>query len=208
MKIIKQQLSFLSTSLIEELIKHSTIADFPKGTQILRDEQYVQVLPIVLNGLVKVFSKFEEKELLLYYIQPKQSCVMSFSAALKNAPSKVFAITEEDSKILLIPTDKLPKWLIEFPDLNTLFYNQYDLRYSDLLDTIQHILIDKMDKRLFEYLKNKAMLTNNSSIKLTHGQIANELGTAREVVSRVLKKLESEKKVIQTSNGIIILSGD
>ena len=208
MKAIKQQLSFLSPSLIEELLKFSSIKDFPRGTQILRDEQYVKVLPIVLNGLVKVFSKFEEKELLLYYIQPKQSCVMSFSAALKNAPSKVFAITEEDSKILLILTDKLPKWLIEFPDLNTLFYNQYDLRYSDLLDTIQHILIDKMDKRLFEYLKNKAMLTNNSSIKLTHGQIANELGTAREVVSRVLKKLESEKKVTQTSNGIIVLSGD
>ena len=65
-----------------------------------------------------------------------------------------------------------------------------------------------MDKRLFEYLKNKALLTNNSSIKLTHGQIANELGTAREVVSRVLKKLEIKKKVTQTSNGIIILSGD
>ena len=112
MEIIKQQLSFLNSSLIEELLKHSTISDFPKGTQILRDEQYVKILPIVLNGLVKVFSKFDEKELLLYYIQPKQSCVMSFSAALKNAPSKVFAITEEDSKILLIPTDKLPKWLI------------------------------------------------------------------------------------------------
>ena len=208
MEIIKQQLSFLNSSLVQELLEHSTISDFPKGTQILRDEQYVKVLPIVLNGLVKVFSKFEEKELLLYYIQPKQSCVMSFSAALKNTPSKVFAITEEDSNILLIPTDKLPKWLIEFPDLNTLFYNQYDLRYSDLLDTIQHILIDKMDKRLFEYLKHKAVLTNNKSIKLTHGQIANELGTAREVISRVLKKLERENKVKQDTSGIIILSGD
>ena len=121
---------------------------------------------------------------------------------------KFFAITEEDSKILLIPTDKLPKWLIEFPDLNTLFYNQYDLRYSDLLDTIQHVLINKMDKRLFEYLKHKAELTKNKSIKLTHGQIANELGTAREVISRVLKKLESENKVKQSTNGIVILSGD
>lgn len=208
MESIQQQLSFLSPSLIEELLAHATICDFPKETQILRDEQYVKVLPIVLEGLVKVFSKFEEKELLLYYIQPKQSCVMSFSAALKNTPSKVFAITEEDSKILLIPVDKLPHWLKEFPDLNTLFYNQYDLRYSDLLDTIQHILIDKMDKRLFEYLKNKLLLTNNVSLKITHSQIANELGTAREVISRVLKKLESEKKIEQTANGIILHSGD
>jgi len=186
-------------------IESKTVKDFPKDTEILRDEQYVKVLPIVINGLIKVFSKFDEKELLLYYIQPEQSCVMSFSAALKNTPSKVFAITEEDSKILLIPVKNLPKWLGEYPELNELFYNQYDLRYSELLDTIHHLLIDKMDKRLFEYLKHKSELMNYESIKLTHGQIANELGTAREVISRVMKKLENEEKITQNSDGIRIL---
>jgi len=205
MKETREQLAFLGPKLIEELLKYSTVKDFPKDTEILRDEQYVKVLPIVINGLIKVFSKFDEKELLLYYIQPEQSCVMSFSAALKNTPSKVFAITEEDSKILLIPVKNLPKWLGEYPELNELFYNQYDLRYSELLDTIHHLLIDKMDKRLFEYLKHKSELMNYESIKLTHGQIANELGTAREVISRVMKKLENEEKITQNSDGIRIL---
>lgn len=204
MEIIRQQLSFLSSKLIDELLSYSSVHDFKKDTEILRDEQYVKVLPIVISGLVKVFSRFEEKELLLYYIEPKQSCVMSFSAALRNTPSKVFAITEEDSKILLIPSEKLPKWLREYPDLNDLFYHQYDLRYSELLDTIRHVLVDKMDKRLFEYLKHKSELTHHEPIKLTHGQIANELGTAREVISRVLKKLENEKKITQGTDGIKI----
>lgn len=204
MEIIRQQLSFLSSKLIDELLSHSSVHDFKKDTEILRDEQYVKVLPIVISGLVKVFSRFEEKELLLYYIEPKQSCVMSFSAALRNTPSKVFAITEEDSKILLIPSEKLPKWLREYPDLNDLFYHQYDLRYSELLDTIRHVLVDKMDKRLFEYLKHKSELTHHEPIKLTHGQIANELGTAREVISRVLKKLENEKMITQGTDGIKI----
>jgi CRP/FNR family transcriptional regulator len=205
METEKQHLAFLSNDLREQLIKYSSIQVFSKGTEILRDEQYVKVLPIVLKGLVKVFSKFDERELLLYYIQPNESCVMSFSAALKNTPSKVFAITEEESEILLLPVEHLPKWLREYPDLNQLFYNQYDLRYTELLDTIQHVLINKMDKRLFDYLYQKAELTHFSPLKITHSQIANELGTAREVISRVMKKLEREGKVSQGGLGIEII---
>ena len=205
MKDIRTQLSFLNTALVEEILKAATVQDIPKNTQILRQEQYVKVLPIVIKGLVKVLSTFDEKELLLYYIEPSQSCVMSFTAALKNAPSKVFAITEEDTTLLLIPTDKLPQWLKEFPEFNQLFYAQYDLRFTDLLETIQHVLVNKMDTRLYDYLKQKVQVTNQETIKISHGQIANELGTAREVISRVMKKLEIEHKVLQTSEGIKII---
>lgn len=205
MKAIRAQLSFLNTALVEEILKVATVQDIPKNTQILRQEQYVKVLPIVIKGSVKVLSTFDEKELLLYYIEPSQSCVMSFTAALKNAPSKVFAITEEDTTLLLIPTDKLPQWLKEFPEFNQLFYAQYDLRFTDLLETIQHVLVNKMDTRLYDYLKQKVQVTNQETIKISHGQIANELGTAREVISRVMKKLEIEHKVLQTSEGIKII---
>lgn len=205
MKDIRSQLSFLNTALVEKILKAATVQDIPKNTQILRQEQYVKVLPIVIKGLVKVLSTFDEKELLLYYIEPSQSCVMSFTAALKNAPSKVFAITEEDTTLLLIPTDKLPQWLKEFPEFNQLFYAQYDLRFTDLLETIQHVLVNKMDTRLYDYLKQKVQVTNQETIKISHGQIANELGTAREVISRVMKKLEIEHKVLQTSEGIKII---
>jgi CRP/FNR family transcriptional regulator len=205
MKGIRSQLSFLNTALVEEILKAATVQDIPKNTQILRQEQYVKVLPIVIKGSVKVLSTFDEKELLLYYIEPSQSCVMSFTAALKNAPSKVFAITEEDTTLLLIPTDKLPQWLKEFPEFNQLFYAQYDLRFTDLLETIQHVLVNKMDTRLYDYLKQKVQVTNQETIKISHGQIANELGTAREVISRVMKKLEIEHKVLQTSEGIKII---
>jgi len=136
MEFDKNILSFLKPKLLDELIKKSTLKEFSKGTEILREEQYVKVLPIVINGLVKVYSRFDEKELLLYYIEPAQSCVMTFYAALKNTPSKVFATTEEESKILLIPIQYLPNWLQEYPGFNDLFYNQFNLRYSELLDTI------------------------------------------------------------------------
>jgi CRP/FNR family transcriptional regulator len=200
----KNILSFLQPELLDKILSESSIQEFTKGTEILKEQQYVKVLPIVVDGLVKVYSRFDDKELLLYYIEPAQSCVMSFYAALKNTPSKVFAETEEDSKILLIPVQYLPDWLKEYPKFNELFYNQFNLRYSELLDTISQLLLDKMDKRLYDHLKRKAEVTNSNSIKVSHSQLANELGTAREVISRVIKKLETEGKVIQNSGEITI----
>ncbi len=206
MEFNKNILSFLKPELVDLILSESSIKEIPKGTEILREQQYVKVLPIVLEGLVKVYSKFDEKELLLYYIEPSQSCVMSFYAALKNTPSRVFAQTEEDSKIVLIPVEYLPAWLKEYPEFNELFYNQFNLRYSELLDTISHLLLDRMDKRLYDHLKRKTELINSRCIKISHGQLANELGTAREVVSRVMKKLETDGKVEQNDGEIKIIS--
>jgi CRP/FNR family transcriptional regulator len=208
MELDKNILSFLPKELQQKILSESTIQQFAKGTKILREQQYVKVLPIVIEGLVKVNSSFNEKELLLYYIEPAQSCVMSFYAALKNTPSKIFAETEEDSTILLIPVRYLPIWLKDYPKFNDLFYSQFNLRYSELLDTISHLLLDKMDKRLYDHLKRKTKLINSKSIKVSHVQLANELGTAREVVSRVMKKLEVEGKIAQNSGEIILLSSD
>lgn len=203
MHIDRKMLSFLGPELLDEIETNAIVREFPKGTEILREEQYIKVLPIVLKGLIKVFSRFEEKELLLYYIEPAQSCVMTFYAALKNAPSKIYATTEEDSEVLLVPVQHLNRWLKNYPGFNEIFYDQYNLRYSDLLDTIGHLLVDRMDKRLYDHLKKKAELINGP-VKMSHGQIANETGTSREVVTRILKRLESEGKVIQDREGIKI----
>lgn len=203
MTIDKNILSFLGPQLLDEIEKNAIVREFPKGTEILKEEQYIKVLPIVMKGLIKVFSRFEDKELLLYYIEPSQSCVMTFYAALKNAPSKIYATTEEDSEVLLIPVQYLNRWLRDYPGFNEMFYDQYNMRYSDMLDTIGHLLVDRMDKRLYDHLKKKAELISGP-VKMSHNQIANEIGTSREVVTRILKKLETEGKVVQDREGIKI----
>jgi CRP/FNR family transcriptional regulator len=152
-----------------------------------------------------VFTRYEGRELLLYYIEPNQSCVMSFAAALNNKPSRVIAKTEEASVILLLPSDKVAQWTHRFSDLNDLFFDQYNQRYSDLLDTIHHLVFDKMDVRLMSYLINKQQKTGDHFIRMSHREIANELGTVREVVSRILKKLEHEGRLEQVPQGIRLL---
>jgi len=204
-ELIKSKLSFLGSSLLNDIVAASSQLNFEKGTELLREGQFVKVIPIVLTGLIKVFSRYEDKELLLYYIKPSESCVMSFSASLKNTPSQVFAITEEDTTVLLLPASKINGWVKKFPDFNQLFFEQYNVRYHELLKTINHLLFDKLDVRLYHYLLEKKDITKKNPIKISHRQIANELGTAREVISRLLKKLEGENKVKQLSNQIKIL---
>ncbi|MCK5208303.1 MAG: Crp/Fnr family transcriptional regulator [Cyclobacteriaceae bacterium] len=202
-------LAFLEHELKERILEESVFDTFPGDTILIRDGQYLKHLPVIVDGMVKVYSQYDDKELLLYYIKPKQSCIFSFTAAIYNKPSKIFAITEEESKILLLPTKKIGEWAFKFQRFNQLFFDLYHLRYLDLLDTINQLVFKTLDQRILSYLLERSNLTNKTIIPIRHRQIANDLGTAREVVSRVLKKLEKEKKVIQTSEGIkILVSGD
>jgi len=199
---IREHLSFLGKDLLEEITRSALIKEIPKGTEILREGQYIRAIPIVIDGLIKVYSRFEDKELLLYYIEPFQSCIMSFSSALANEPSKIYAETEEDTLTMLLPVEKVNTWIKQFPEINTLFFNQYNIRYSELLETIRYLLYFKLDKRIYDYLLEKSRLKGTKKLRIKHKHIAYELGTAREVVSRILKKLEKEGKVRQ-EGGII-----
>lgn len=201
-KNVLAELPNISAALKSVIGAESELKFIPANTQILRAGQFIKVVPIVIEGLIKVFTRHNDRELLLYYIQPNESCIMSFAGSLKNEPSRIFAVTEEDTKALLLPVTKLPNWIMQYPDINGLFYQQYNLRYIDLLDTINHVLFDKLDARLMSYLEEKIKLKNQNPIKLSHRQIANELGTAREVISRVMKKLEIDGMVKQEAGKI------
>lgn len=202
---LKKQFPLFNDAFIAELLTHSIEKEFEKDIELVREGQFIKVIPLVISGLIKVFTRFEDKELLLYYIKPNESCVMSFSAGINQEPSKIYAITEEDSHVLLIPVEKLAKWMKDFPYFNSLFYTQYNMRYVDLLSTINSLLFEKLDKRVYDYLKEKVDISQKNPIKISHRQIANELGTAREVISRIIKKLETEEKVKQFATSIEIL---
>ena len=195
----------ISAELLSEIKDRAIEKTVPENTVILKEGQYIKVIPLVLEGLLKVYTQYQEKELLLYYIQPNESCVMSFSSGLKNESSKIFAMTEEETHMLLLPVDDVMRWTKNFPDFNSLFFSQFNLRYSDLLETINQLLFDKMDKRLLDYLQQKVKMTQKNPLKISHRQIAAELGTAREVISRVMKKLETDGRVRQIGNSVEVI---
>lgn len=202
---IHKQLQFLGKSLVSKLLEISSILEIKNNTEILKEGQYVKAIPIVISGLLKVFTRHEDKELLLYYIKPSESCIMSFSSSMSNDKSSIYAKTDEDSVLLLIPSEKVNILTSEFPEFNNLFHQQYKVRYNDLLETINQLVFTNLDQRLYKFLKDTASIKKENPLKISHRQIANELGTAREVISRVMKKLEKEQKIIQSTDSIKIL---
>jgi CRP/FNR family transcriptional regulator len=205
MKELKDYLSRFPISVQQALEEGSTLMQFEKQTEILHEGQYVKVVPIVLEGVVKVFTRAADKELLLYYIETGESCIMSFTAVMRNSPSRIFAVAEENTVVALIPSEKLRQLVRSTPALNELFYELFDTRYNDLLHTIQDLLFSRMDQRLYHYLLEQGRQKATTIVNLRHREIAADLGTAREVVSRIMKKLENEGKILQTENGIKIL---
>jgi CRP/FNR family transcriptional regulator len=105
----------------------------------------------------------------------------------------------------LIPADKVTELTQNFPAFNALFHQQYKLRYSDLLDTINQLVFSHLDERLYRFLKETSRIKKENPLKISHRQIAVELGTAREVISRVMKKLEKEQKIEPKGDRIHIL---
>jgi CRP/FNR family transcriptional regulator, anaerobic regulatory protein len=203
--IIDRYLPFLPSELKAEIALAGNSVEIGKGTTILQEGQYVKVIPIVLEGLIRVFTQVEDRELLLYYIRPSESCVMSFSAIINNDKSKIFAMTEADSSLLLLPSEKMGPWTRLYPRLNDIFFQQYNIRYNELIDTIQHLLFNRLDQRLLNYLREQSRVRATPFVQVKHREIAQDLGTAREVITRTMRKLETDGKIRQTPEGIMIL---
>jgi CRP/FNR family transcriptional regulator len=192
--------------LIKELVSKSKLIEAKAGDVILDIGETVRQIPIIIKGSVKVSRIDEEgKELLLYYVNPKESCAMTFTCCMQQYPSEIKAVAEEDVEMLTVPTAVMDQWLVKYPSWKSFVMKTIHHRFNELLRTIDQIAFQKLDERLISYLKEKAKATNSTLINLSHQQIADELATSRVVISRLLKKLENDKKLLLYRNQIKLL---
>lgn len=198
--------SLFKTLLKEEVSAYGQLKKFPAGSVIQQEDSYIKAIPLVLKGSLKVMrTDINGQEILLYYITPGESCIMSFLGGIHNETSKVKAIVEEDAEILFIPVEKASEWVKKFPEWADFIFRLYHKRFEELLTAVNAIAFQKLDTRLLQLLKQKAELYRSNEIKITHQQLADELGTAREAVSRVMKQMENEGLVQLFRNKIILL---
>jgi len=198
--------NIFKTLLKSEVDEAGQVRSFPAGTVILNFNAYISSIPIILSGSIKVIRTDEEgREILLYYIKPGESCIMSFLAGMHNDTSKIKAIVEEDVELLLIPIDKAKQWIKEFPEWTDFIFNLYQKRFEELLEVVNAVAFQKADVRLLNLLNQKSKLFNSREIKVTHQQLADETGLSREAVSRVLKQMENEGLVTITRNKIMLM---
>jgi CRP/FNR family transcriptional regulator len=197
---------FSEKELKEQMLQHSQLIDFQADELLLRPGQYIKVLPLVIEGSIKVIREDEEgNEILLYYIRSGESCAISLSAYLNKDKSEVKAITTEATKALLIPTQFIDNWVKIFPSWQQFAFKLYNRRFEELLQTIDNIAFRKVDERLIQYLNTKTEIYKKRTLHITHQEIANDLGSSREVISRLLKQLEKEGFIKLSRNFLEIL---
>lgn len=195
-----------SPELIEKLYEYGVQKKYNAGDLILNENSYIRFVPIVTKGSLKVIRTEDDgREILLYYVKAGESCVMSFLGGLHNEPSKVKAEVEEDAEILFLPIEKVSYFLREYPQWLDYIFRLYHKRFEELLEVVNAIAFKKVDERLFDLLLKKQKLLGNKTFTITHEQLANELGTARVVVSRLLKQLEDNGTVVLARNKITIV---
>ncbi|MGE0587442.1 MAG: Crp/Fnr family transcriptional regulator [Cyclobacteriaceae bacterium] len=195
----------ISKPLLDSLLKEGTVKVLKPNTVIIDENDYIRNVPIVLSGTIKVFKVDEEgREILLYYIKPGESCVMSFLGAMCNGTSKIRAVVEEESKVLILPVTKATELIRSNPAWLEFIFQLYNTRFEELLEVVNAVVFQNMDDRLWELLRKKVALTKSNEITTTHQQLADELGTAREVVSRLLKQLEKKNKIQLGRNRITV----
>ncbi|SHG47964.1 CRP/FNR family transcriptional regulator, anaerobic regulatory protein [Chryseobacterium oranimense] len=194
-----------SKDLLDTLYQNGITKTYHEGDIILDENASIRSIPIVMKGMIKVIRTEEDgREILLYYIKAGESCIMSFLGGMHKEKSIVKAEVEEDAEILFLPVDKVSLFIKQYPEWLDYIFRLYHKRFEELLDIINAIAFKKVDERLLNLLYKKSSNLGSKTIIITHEQLANELGTARVVVSRLLKQLEDAGKLKLGRNKITL----
>lgn len=194
------------SDLVKEIEDSGNLKHFSAGEAIINMDSYIKNIPVVISGSIKVIRTEEDgREILLYYLTPGESCIVSILAGMKNETSKIKAIVEEDAELMWIPADKAKEWVKKYPDWTDFIFNLYQKRFEELLDVVNSVAFQKIDTRLLHLIKQKTQLYQSKEISVTHQQLADELGITREATSRVLKQMEKDHLLILSRNKIELL---
>lgn len=206
MEDIKALFPQFEPELMNEIIANGVIKTIPAGEVLMRTGQFIKSTMLILEGNVKVFRENEDGgEFLMYFLQPGEACAISIICAAKTEASRVMAKTTEETTVLMIPLQLLDRWMLDYKSWYHFVLSTYRNRFDELLVLIDQVAFRNMDERLLSYLERHSKVHNSPIISLSHQQIADELNSSREVISRLLKKMEQRYMVILHRNAVELI---
>lgn len=192
--------------LIEIIEKNAVQKTFAAGEVIMRTGQYIKSTALVLEGQIKIYRENQDGgEFLMYYLEPGQACAVSMICAMQSETSEITAIAEADSEVLLIPVQLMDDLMNQYKSWYQFVIQTYRSRFDELISVVDNIAFHNMDERLEFYLKRHVKNSGKNIIETSHQQIADDLNSSREVISRLLKKMEQRKLVKLNRNMIELL---
>lgn len=208
MSLIDQFEYTFEPALLKEFQEKAKPMSAKAGETILDYGQIVRFMPIIVKGVVKVSRMDEDgRELLLYYVNANESCAMTFTCCMEQFPSEIKAVAEEDVEMLAVPITVMDEWMMKYATWKSFVMKTIRNRFNEMLKTIDQIAFHKLDERLENYLIEKSEISGSNVLNLSHEQIANDMATSRVVISRLLKKLENDKRLLLYRNQIKLLRG-
>lgn len=177
----------------------------PAGKQIYHEGDACSAIAFILAGDVRVYKIGQTgREITLYEIGPGETCILNASCILAGQNYPAHAVTTSDADLLLVPSAEFRRLVSDHETMREFVFTLLSRRLSGVMELVEEVAFGRMDERLAEYLVERSA---DNRLETTHQKIANDLGTSREVVSRLLKDLERKGKVRLSRNEIILLSG-
>ncbi len=198
--------SVFESSLINEIEEKSMLINATAGQTLITMGQNIKMVPIVLEGTLKVSRLNDDgQELLLYYVREGQGCAMTYSCGMTSQTSLVQGAAEEDLTMLVVSVSVMDEWILKYPSWKKFVMSTIVNEFVDVIKSVDDVTFKKTDERLLAYLKEKSKINNSTLLNVTHQQIADELGANRVVISRLLKRLEIDGKLLLYRNQIKLL---
>ncbi|MDX1754194.1 CRP/FNR family transcriptional regulator, anaerobic regulatory protein [Salinimicrobium sediminis] len=203
---LKEAYGFIFEEELLKEIEHTGVLKFAREGEIIMDiNDYISSMPLLLEGAIKILREDKEgNELLLYFLERGDTCALTLSCCLGQTKSEVRAVAERDTRFIMIPVSKIEEWTAKYKSWRNFVFESYHSRLTEMLETIDTLAFMNMDKRLLRYLQDKAKINQSEELQVTHQQVAYDLNTSRVVVSRLLKKLEMEGKILLQRNSIVV----
>lgn len=193
-------------SLVEVIEKEAVLRHFQAGDVVMRTGQYIKSTALVLEGRLKIYREGPDGgEFLMYYLEPGQACAVSMICAMQSDTSEITAVAEEETELLMIPVHLMDDMMKDHKSWYQFVIQTYRSRFDELLNVVDHVAFRNMDERLEFYLKRYQEKTGKTKVELSHQQIAEDLNSSREVISRLLKKME-QRGLLKLNRNLIELT--
>ncbi|NJN41249.1 MAG: Crp/Fnr family transcriptional regulator [Flammeovirgaceae bacterium] len=200
---VKEMFPDFDQPLIEELEKIGSIVEFHQGDMLMRTGQYFKNTLLILEGMVKLYREGDDGgEFFLYYLEPGNACALSMICATRNETSQIKAIADTPVKALTVPIQHMDDLIRNHRNWYYFVLENYRNRFEELLQVVDQVAFHSMDEKLEFYLARQFAALQSESINITHQQIADDLNSSREVISRLLKKMENRKMIDVSRNEI------
>ncbi len=198
---------FDNSILVEALIDNCQYFKLPAETELIHMGSYITVVPLVISGSIKIFREDEKgREVFLYYVKAGESCALTMTACFKMEKSYIKAKIQEETEFIAIPVELVRNFNKEHPSWSNFVFSTFSKRFDEILRVLESVVFNNMDERLSMYLKEKITTSDSNTVYSSHKDIADDLVTSREVISRLLKQME-KKNLVELSRGKIKLTG-